>query len=355
MKFIYLFSLLFYIGQIKANEKILPVRVAMVKQAPIGEEITLTGTITTQRLSNLSSRVDALVTKILVKAGDFVNQGDTLVRLDNALARYDVMRSVAALAEAKAEWQESIRKRDELSTLIEKNYMAKTSYEAASSDVNIKQAVVKRLQANHKRDVELLNQHVIKAPYDGIISNKTIEIGQWIKVGNSVMELVDIKNLRAEVPVPQQYYSRLKKGTATIIHLDALPGQVIKANITYKIPIANNTAHSFPVHIEIENINKQFTPGMTCRVVFQVSTEDDGKTVLLVPRDAIVKQVNKTDKVWVVQKQKDISRVYPVEVKTGRIFKKNFEVLEGELKPGMELVIRGNEILKPGQQISISR
>ena len=332
----------------------MPVRVAVVKQAPIREEIALTGTIAAQRISNLSSRVDALVTEVLVEAGNAVKKGDELVRLDSALAEYDVKRSAAAVTEAQAELRESIRKRDEFSKLIEKKYLAKTSYEAAASDVHIKTAIVNRLQADHKRNIELLSQHVIKAPYDGIISKKLIETGQWIKVGNSVMELVDMKNLRVEVSVPQRYYSRLQQGMPTIIYPDALPGREIKAGITYKIPVANVTARNFPVHIEIENKDNEFTPGMTIRVVFLVSTGESGRPVLLAPRDAIVKKVNKPDRVWVVKRERESQSVYPITVKIGRVFEDDVEILEGEIEPGMQVVIRGNEILKPGQRVNIS-
>ena len=144
-----------------------------------------------------------MVTEVLVEAGNFVKQGDDLVKLDRTLAKFDVKRSAAALAEAKAELRESIRLRDEFSKLIEKEYMAKTAFEGAVADARIKSAIVNRLEANHKRNVELLNRYKINAPFDGVISKKLIETGQWLKVGNSVLELVDINHLRVEVLAPQ--------------------------------------------------------------------------------------------------------------------------------------------------------
>ena len=213
-------------------------------------------------------------------------------------AGYDVKRSAASLAEAEAELRESIRQRDEFSKLIEKKYMAITAFEGAVSNVRIKSAIVKRIEANHKRNIELLKRHKIKAPFGGVISKKLIETGQWLKVGDTVLELVDINHLRVEVLAPQRYYSRLQQGVPVTIFPDTLPGKEIKATISHKIPVANATAHTFPIHIEIENNDRLVTPGMTTRVVFQVSSGKTKQSVLLVPRDAIVKNNTQWDSVW---------------------------------------------------------
>ncbi|MGR9100379.1 MAG: efflux RND transporter periplasmic adaptor subunit, partial [Gammaproteobacteria bacterium] len=301
MKPIYCIALLCWLGVAAAAEYAVPVRVAAVQRAPMREELSLTGTIAAQRFSNLSSRVDALVTEVRVEAGESVSKGDELIRLDKSLAEFDVKRSAAAVEEARAQLQESIRKKEEFASLIEKKYLAKTSYEAAVSDVRIKQAALVRLQAEHQRDVELLAQHVIKAPFDGIVSRKAVETGQWIKVGDSVLELVDIENLRVEVSVPQRYYSKLQRGMPAVVYPDALPGRKIEAAITFKIPVASVTARNFPVHIAFKNRGNLYTPGMTVRAVFSIGADAAGGTVLTVPRDAVTKTVNRPDSVWVVR------------------------------------------------------
>ncbi len=354
MRIIFFIILSWCFGFLDAAEKVVPVRVAAVKRAPITEEISLTGTIAAQRISNLSSRIDAMVTKVQVEAGHFVNQGDVLVRLDSALAGYDVRRSAAALAEAEAELRESMRQRDEFSKLIEKKYMAKTAFEEAKSNVRVKSAIVKRLEAGHRRNIELFDRHKIKAPFDGVISKKLIETGQWLKVGNSVVELIDINHLRVEILAPQRYYSKLQQGTPVSIYPDALFGEEIKATITYKVPVANATAHTFPIHIEFENFDQRVTPGMTVRAVFKVSLEETNQPVLLVPQDAIVKKNKQGDSVWVLKQGQNGHTVYPISVKTGRVYKGDIEILEGNIIPGMQVVTRGNEILQAGQPVKIS-
>ena len=349
----YFLGLLFITSFLHAAEREIPVRVAVVERAPVREEIPLTGMMAADRFSSLSSQVDALVMEVLVDEGDFVKKGDVLITLDKLLAEYDVKRAAAALEEARVRLSEGIRKRDELKKLIKNQYHAKTSYETAVTEVRIGQAVMERLEAAYKHDLEVVNQHTIKAPFAGVISKQFVESGQWIKVGNSVLELVNIDTLRVEVAVPQHYFSKLQLKTPVTIYSDALPGQNITAAITHIIPVANFTAHTFPVHIEIDNKQHRYTPGMSTRFVFQLSSGQQTAAVLLVPKDAIVKKIDQPDRVWVIGKEQHSWHVNPVVVTTGRVYKNNVEILQGDLKPGQQIVIRGNEILKPGQKVRI--
>ena len=74
---------------------------------------------------------------------------------------------------------------------------------------------------------------------------------------------------------------------------------------------------------------------------------------LLIPRDAIVKQPDNTQKVWVLKKLQEDYQVHPVTVTTGRVANNQVEIVSGQLQKGDQVVIRGNEILKPGQTVRV--
>ena len=100
------------------------------------------------------------------------------------------------------------------------------------------------------------------------------------------------------------------------------------------------TAHTFPVHIDIENYDHLVTPGMTARVIFQVPLHQKNQAVLLMPQDAIVKKNKQWDIVWVIKQGQNGQTVYPVSIKTGRVYKDDIEIIEGNINPGMQVVIR---------------
>lgn len=336
-----------------AAETAVPVRTALVQRQAIGEQLPLTGNMTTRRFANLSPQVDAWVKEVLVEAGDVVEQGAILIQLDDVMARYEVRRSAAALEEARAQLQESERKRDELGKLIKNQYLARSSYDTSVSQVHINQAVVKRLQAVYERNKELAARHVLKAPYAGVIGKKRVESGQWVKVGDTVLELVDIEHLRLEVQVPQRYFLQLQPQTPVWIYPDALLEQPIKATVSRKIPVADAAAHTFPVFIAIHNRQRRYMPGMSAKAVFELDGARNNPPVLLVPRDAVIKRSGRPDSVWVLKSEQGQWRAYPVNIETGRAGNENVEVVSGELRRGDQVVIRGNETLKPGQLVRV--
>ncbi len=354
MKVFLLLILCFSYHELPAAEQpLVPVRVAVLRKTAMRQELPLSGLIVSRHVSSLSSRVDGLVAKVLVEAGDFVEAGEVLIELDKVLAEYDALRSGAALEEARARLRESRRKQAELGKLLKNQYLAKSSYEAAAAAVQIDKAMVKRLQAAYRHSQELVRQHRITAPFAGLVSRRFVEAGQWLKVGDSVLELFDVDALRVEVAVPQRYYAALKTGTAVIIHADALPERPLPATISRIIPVADRTAHTFRVYIAIDNRQRLYTPGMSAQAVFQLSGDRTSLGVLVAPRDALVKQGGRQDRIWVVDASSDGLRVYPVTVTTGRSYQGQVEIVGGNLQAGQQIVVRGNENLKPGQRVRI--
>ncbi len=346
--FILFFSVLIYCSQSTAESSV-PVKVIDVKTAGQQQlKLPLTGVLKTRRRSKLSSEVDAMIETVQVEAGDYVKAGQILVELDDIIAGYELKKSLAALEEAKAQLQESERLKNELGKLIKNQYLAKTSYDTAVSEVRINTAVVKRLQAEVELKRELLNEHNIQAPYNGVITEKQVEAGQWIQVGDPVLELMDHEHLRVEAMVPQVYYSRVSTNTQVLIYPDSLPDTSLSAKITQVIPLAGMSAHTFPVHINIDNTDQKLAAGMSVRIEILLSGTDK---FLLLPRDAIVKKTNQSAQVWRIKQTGQTLRAYPVIVKTGEAYENGIEITSGDLKPGDKIVVRGNESLKDGQLV----
>lgn len=335
-----------------AAETAVPVRIAKVKAKTLQPQFMLPGQVTTQRMSQLSSQVDAMVIAVDVEEGDSVESGEVLIRLDDELIRLDLQRSAAAVEEAKARLQESKRQRAEFSRLVGEKFIANTAFEASESQVRINSAVVKRLEVEKRRYQALLERHVIRAPFAGVISEKLVEAGQWVKVDKPVLTLVDNRNLRVEVDVPQRYYPRLNLEALVEIIPDPLPGQTLAAQVSHIIPVANATSHYFPLHVDISNEVLPLTPGMSVKVKLRPAG-DQRQTVLLLPRDALVKRPDDSDSVWVVKQQGDGLRAERVDVTTGQVIDDQIEIVSGRLEDGDRVVVRGNEILKPKQLVRL--
>lgn len=336
-----------------AEERLSPVKVARATMLPIYREVPLSGSVMARRVSLLSPKVNGIVDEVYADDGDSVKKADILMRLDNTLAKMEMARDAAASEEAAARLEEAIRQRDEAAILVKKKHVSNTAYLAASAEVKMNRAVLKRLQAQLRHQQETVHRHTVKAPFDGVIGKKLVEIGQWVETGDGVFELVEVDKLRIDVPVPQRYFSLITLGTPVTVQFDALPEKTFDAAVTSTIPVGSDAARTFSMRIDMDNLNRSVAPGMSARVNFLLKPENDIEESMVLPRDAVVKSPNGDERVWLVKEEENVLRVESVAVKTGRSYKEFVELIKGGIKVGDRIVVRGNEILEQGQKIRI--
>lgn len=323
------------------------VAVVEATRSTLYEELPLSGTVSTRRLSRLSPKLAGLVDEMLVDAGDEVMEGDAILKLDNVLAQIELDRVRSQLNEAIARNNEAIRQRDEAEELIDKKHIAATSYENLKAEVDITAATVSQLQAAVSAQRELLDRHTVYAPFDGVITQKLVEAGEWVSTNTPLFQLTEVNVVRLEIPVPQFYFNQIDIGTPVKVMFDAIPGRVFDEAVSIKVPMAANTTRTFPVRIDMMNVDRSISPGMSvrARILLEESSEH-----IIIPRDAIVRQADGRNVVWLVE---GTDGVRQVSVQTGRSYIDNIEIIEGMINEGDQVIVRGNETLTPDQKVRI--
>lgn len=334
-------------------ENSMPVSVVRSVRATIAEEVNLTGNLQARRVSRLSAEVEGIVEVLAVDDGDRISKHAVVLKLDNELATIAQARAAAEVDGANARHAETKRRYAELTELAKQQHVPKTAVESAHADIAIAYADHERAQADYRRAQALLKRHTVHAPFDGVVSRKLVEVGQWVETSSPLIELVETGFLRLEAPVPQFYFSRVKPGTRVVIKFDSMPDQVFEAEITTTIPISDSAARTFPVRIDLANKQGLLAPGMSARVVLQIENETNG-TSLIVPQDAVVRRPDGSETIWTIEVEDGVTTAAPRQVRTGRVYHNNVEVLSGNLEPGTQVVVRGNEILRPGQPVTVA-
>lgn len=349
-------SLLVYMAGLScvfaAEKKARPVSVVAVVRAEVHEEIPLTGSVIARRVSRISPRVEGVVSEVLVDEGYRLKQGDIVLKLDPVLSKIAVAQARARVAEASAVLNEARRQRDEAAELVRKKHISATDHEARIAQVRIQEAALQGLQEVLEQEKELLKRHVVYAPFDGVVANKLTEIGEWVETSSTLVEMEETKIMRVDVPVPQLYFGRITLGTPVEIRFDAFPQRLFEGQVSMKIPSANSSTRTFPVRIDMENTDGSIAAGMSARVIFKLKANENA---LLVPRDAIVRKPDGSTLVWLVKNTNGQNRAVAVSVNVGKSYREHIEVIAGELEVGDLLVVRGNEILQPGQPVDIVR
>lgn len=326
------------------------VEIETVRAQPVFRKVELSGTVTSPGVSPISTSVEGLVSDVLFDSGATVKRGELLVLLDNEVQEAALRQSQAQVAQSIAELADAKRRLKIAEDLASRSYGPKNEVEARLAEVEIDTAALANSRANEARAKAVLDRHKLKAPFDGIISKKMVEVGQWVEPGTAVFELVAMGNFRVDVPVPQQYFVQLKQGAEVSIIVDALPDRVLPATIDVLIPVSDPDARTFTLRVLPKNKNLPITPGMSARVAVSIAT---GDTNVVVSRDALIRYPDGRVTIWVLERNGEQELVKERNIEIGLAFDGVVQVVKG-LKEGERVVVRGNESLREGQEVQLA-
>jgi RND family efflux transporter MFP subunit len=327
-----------------------PVETETVREAPVVRRLELSGTVTSPHASHISTSVEGLVSAVHFDSGARVTRGDLLLELDAELEEAAYKQAEARTAQAAAELADARRRLQIAESLAKREYGPKNAVEAGEAEVDIDTATHDSFKAEQKRRKAILARHKLPAPYDGVISKRMAEVGQWVEPGTAVFELVSMHDFRIDVPVPQDYYALLREGAHVSVEIDSLPGEEIPAKIGALIPVSDPDARTFTLRVLPERDDIPITPGMSARVTVNLDT---GKRDLVVSRDALIRYPDGRVTVWVLKEDGDTMSVTERRIKIGLAFDGMVQVHSG-LKEGDRVVVRGNESLREGQTVRLA-
>lgn len=195
-------------------------------------------------------------------------------------------------------------------------------------------------------------KYTIRAPFDGYVVAKRTELGEWVKQGDPVMEVVDLDPIEIEVTVPEVYIRHVRLGGQVTVRFDALPEDSFTGEVARIVPAADLRSRTFPVKVRLANPQGDdghlIKAGMLARVTLAVGP---AVQAILVPKDALVLGGPQPIVMAVVYDPKaKVTTVRPVPVQLG-VAEGNLIQVSGDLQPGQEVVVVGNERVRPGQPI----
>ena len=330
-----------------------PVQVEPVSDRTIVNQISVTGTVTSPRRAVLSTAVAGLVAELAIDEGQRVETGEPLLRLDAELAQLALERAEAELRQGEIALADAKRRFAEAEKVGAQRGVARTQIESLRAEVTSNEAALVATTAAAREQRAIVERHTLKAPFAGVISERSTELGEWVNPGDGLLELVATDNLRFDFRVGQENFSVITPGIPVQISFDSLPGRSFPARVDTIVPIKNPGARTFLVRV-LANATETdgvlaVTPGMSVRGRLQVDTGRSGVTV---SKDAILRFPDGRVTVWVIDNAGDLPVVHERIVRTGFEFGGYIEVTSG-LASDDVVVVRGNETLQEGQTVSI--
>ena len=327
------------------------VSVVTVERGGLNETVEATGTVTAEKQASLSARTEGLVDRISVDAGSRVQKGDLLLELDSALAKLALERAQAALQQAQLALEERQRLFEEGRKLAATGGIPKTEAEARQAALAQQEGVTAQLAIEVRERAEIVDRHRLLAPFPGVVSQKLAEVGEWVNTGVAVLNLVEVDAVRFDARLPQERFASLPMDAPVRVVLDSLPGEEFAGKIIAKIPVKDPISRTFLVRIAVEAPANVLAPGVSGLATFQIQKAVD---TLVVPRDALVRQPDGSALVWAVADADSGPTAVARPVKTGKSLADRVQVLGG-LQEGERIVLLGNESLREGEALEISK
>ena len=304
----------------------------------------------------VAAELAGVVENIAFDSGQSVQRGDLLVQLDTSTDRAELSARQAQLRLAQSE----LKRQGEL----------RRRGTNAQADLDSARANAEQLEAQIESQKALVNKKAIKAPFDGTVGIRRVDIGEFIGAGSGIATLQQLNPMLVDFTLPEKRLGQVETGQIIRIRVDSAPDTQFTGHITAVEPSVNQATRNFAVEARVDNVSGQLRPGQFARVsvvkpqierhitlpATAISYNPYGDSVYLVTEKAAQSGGDGANKAQAENdesrddKQKIAQRVF---VKIGDRRGDQVAVLEG-VSAGDEVVTSGQLKLRNGSPLNIN-
>ena len=317
-----------------------PVVVDRARMMHMAPSVDVPGTVVSRFDSRLASELSAKL-EWIAEVGTEVRKGDTVARLENFTFQLYEMEAEARVSKEKARVTFLRSEKARLERLSENNLSAKSQLDQVTSELAMAESDEKIAEAQLGQAKVAMYITEIRAPFDGIVTERLRNIGERLNIADEVIRLVDPNSIEVVARAPLNTVNFIEIGEVLELHNDYRDG---KGPVRTIVPFGNPQSHMFEVRLSVEP--EVWTVGESVRLSMPTAA---AKEVLTVQRDALVLRREGT----FVYRIDDELKAEQVNVITGLGAGKFIEVI-GNIQPGDRIVIRGAERLNSGAIVQIS-
>ena len=330
------------IAQFFANSKPPPasVSIADAKSEVIPNLLIAVGDLAAVHQVNVTSDVNGRITDIMFTAGASVKEGTPLLQLYDAPDQGD-------LASFKAQATVAQLSLDRAKQLAARQFGPQATVDQAQSAFDQASAGIAKTEA-------IISQKLVRAPFDGELGVRKVEVGQYLTAGTQIVSLTDLSVLYANFTVTEKDSAQLKVGQTVRVVVDAYPGRNFEGKITTIEPQIATDTRNIRVQATIANPERILKPGMftTTTVVLP-----EKQPVVTIPETAVDYTLYGDSVYLLTEKKEEDGKTSLTVVRTfvqaGKRIEGRAEILKG-LKPGDRVVAVGQLKLQSGAAVTIS-
>jgi RND family efflux transporter MFP subunit len=316
------------------------VTIAELKPSQVDDYYETSGTVKAKNIGVISSKIMGSVTSVVVREGQRVNRGQTLLTIDDSDLAQKVTAAASSVESARQQKQLADVTLLRYAKLYEEKALSRQEFDQVETQKKIAENEFERAKAM-LREVQAYQGYAhIRAPFAGVVTGKKIDPGSMAMPGMQLLTVEDTSGFMVEAAVDEKLSARLKVGTPVNMSIDSL-NQTIKGKVSEVVPAIDPMSRTFVVKVTVSSTGLK--TGLYARVRIPTGTRD----ALKVPVSSVVEKGQLTG-VYAIDAKGIIA--YRL-VRTGKRFGSDVEILSG-LNPGDKIIVSGTDKAIDGGMIA---
>ncbi len=341
----------------KASGPVAPVPPTVMEVAPtdlgisetreVRRELPLTGQLRPIRQAFVRAKVAGEVLEMQVKEGETVKSGQVLARINPAEYQARLDERMASLAGSKATWENNERTRKNNEELLRKKFISQQAYDNTLANSSVALEQVKAAEANVALAKKSLDDTILRAPWSGMIAERSAQLGDRAAIDMKLLNLVDLSRLELEAAVPASEIPSVAVGQEVAFRVEGFSDRVFKGKVARIAPQSSAGSRSILIYIDMPNADGTLKGGMFAKGNLTLSRSD---SVVAVPIAALREE--RGDTVVYALKDGRLARL-PIKVGARNEDEAWAEVTQG-LEAGVQVIKTNLGTLIPGIEMRVT-
>ena len=306
-------------------EELPQVKLTTVRSQSVPQTEEYTATVESDIKNNIAPNVPYRIEKIYCEVGDKVRKGQLLVQLD-----------ASSLRQLKLQIENQNIEYSRTKALYEVGGASQAEFDAQQMQLNILNTQYKQMSQNTQ----------LFAPISGVVTARNYDNGDMYG-GQPILTIEETSKVKIICNISENHYKDIKVGQTVAIAIDAYDGEQFTGKVTIVSPSVDNTTHTFPVEVTINNSSQKVRPGMFARAKFDFGSLNH----VVIPDEALVKQIGAGDR-YVYVYNPSTQTVSYNKVDLGKHLHDTYEILAG-VNSEDQIVIAGQSRLSNGKKVKV--
>ena len=321
--------------------------VTTIRNNALASGPSITGTIQPERRADVRAEISAAVLQVLHENGDAVKRGDLLVRLDDTAIRDTLLSAQANERTAGQALEQALRQLERVKTLRSSGMASAQALDDAEIRRNAAQNDVQAARARVVLARQGLDRTAVRAPFDGVVSERKVSSGDTASPGKELMKVIDPTSMRFEGLISADHVGTVTAGQPVTFRVNGYGDQDFKGKVRRVDPSANPTTRQVAVLVDFVGKEQPKLAGLYA----EGRVETQSTTSLTIPATAIWRDGD-TASAWRVTQDK----VNKVAIAVGDRDPRTGEyVLKSGLNEGDKVIRYPSAMLKDGQPVQASK